>query len=145
MPAQYIRDGLLVTLKSAGQHQNKIIDRQNWGQLMQYFQAYYACLMQLAMPLGDPRLIQVISQKGIVGANEAMRQLLETYDTRNIPRLLVTELEGILNGTQNGAGNPGNRLIGVGAGGNGNNGNNGTQQNAPMDLLSQIISAGGGR
>lgn len=144
MPATYIRDGLLISLKAAGQQQNKIIDRQNWAQLSQFFQAYYQGLMQLAMGLGDPRLIQIISAKGMLAANEAFRQLLETFDIRNINRLTVTEIEAMINGTaQTSTNNPANRLVGAGAGAGGSNGNNGIGGNAGMDLLAKIVSASG--
>jgi hypothetical protein len=146
MPAEFIRDGLIIQLKAVGQQQNKIIDRQNWAQLSQFFTSYYTGLLQLAMPLGDPNLIAAISKKGLVGANEAMRQLLETFDTRNIPKFIVHEIEAILNGAaQGGPPNPAGNTNGNGNGGGGNNGSNRINPTAGMDILSQIMSGSGGR
>src|SRR5690606_26168552 len=65
MPQEYIRDGLLIQLKTAGQTQNKILDRQNWQQIAVHLQAYYQGLVSLAQPLGDPQLLRLIFTKGL--------------------------------------------------------------------------------
>lgn len=93
MPVGLIRDGLLIELKAAGQQQNKILDRQNWQQIAAMLQQYYQGLVELAMPLGDQQLIQTIFYKGMGAATEAMRQIFESFDIRNIDRMIVRELE----------------------------------------------------
>jgi hypothetical protein len=109
MPVGLIRDGILIQLKAAGQQQNKILDRQNWQQISQMLQAYYTGLIDLAMPLGDKQLIQTIFYKGMGAATEAMRQIFDSYDIRNVDRMIVRELEDKINaglatlgGTQSG-------------------------------------------
>jgi hypothetical protein len=93
MPVGHVRDGLLISLKAAGQQQNKLIDRQNWQQISVMLQQYYQGLVDLAMPLGDQQLIQTIFYKGMGAATEAMRQIFESFDIRNIDRMIVRELE----------------------------------------------------
>jgi hypothetical protein len=139
MPAELIRNGLLISLKASGQTQNKILDRQNWQQIAQFINMYYNGLMQLAMPTGDKKLIGSILYKGMGAATEAMRQIFESYDIRNIDRLIVKELDpeirnalASLNPTQPGGtgepsgdqqvpgmGNGGQALQPAGANGNG--------------------------
>jgi hypothetical protein len=93
MPVGFVRDGLLISLKAAGQQQNKLIDRQNWQQISVMLQQYYQGLVDLAMPLGDKQLLQTIFYKGMGAATEAMRQIFESFDIRNIDRMIVRELE----------------------------------------------------
>src|SRR5690606_9401038 len=131
MPQEYIRDGLLIQLKTAGQTQNKILDRQNWQQIAVHLQAYYQGLVSLAQPLGDPQLLRLIFTKGLGAATEAMRQILESFDTRNIDRMIVTELEDLLSG---GPTQPG--LVEGGVGGSPFVG-----QEPGMDQLTQAFSA----
>lgn len=142
MPSTYIRDGLLLQLKTSSQVQNKILDRQNWQQLAAFFNQYYTGLAQMAEPLGNPQLIQLIFTKGLSAATEAMRQILETYDVRNIDRLIVKELDQVI---QNGLANPNGNIISV-PGAGPNNGSNGTNRLSGMDAISALFSniSGGG-
>jgi hypothetical protein len=130
MPEAHIRDGLLIQLKMAGQQQNKILDRQNWQQIAAHLQAYYTGLIQLAMPLGDQQLVQLILTKGIGAATEAMRQVLESFDIRNIDRIVLHEIEEMMQNGPNAAG--------PGAGGN--NGSPGATPISPVDQLAQAFS-----
>src|SRR3982751_6510056 len=97
MPVGLVRDGLLISLKAAGSQQNKLLDRQNWQQMAAMLQQYYQGLAQLAMPLGDQQLLQTIFYKGMGAATEAMRQIFESFDVRNIDRMIVRELEDKVN------------------------------------------------
>lgn len=117
LPSEFIRDGLVIKLKAAGQLENKIIDRQNWTQLAPLIQQYYTALIQLAMGSGMVQLIPIITQRGLSAATEAMRQILESYDVRNIDRIIVREFEALLHGaTPNSGiiGTPNQGLIGAG-------------------------------
>jgi len=136
MPAELIRDGVLITLRSAGQQQNKILDRTNWQQIAVHLQAYYQGLIQLAMPLGDQNLLRLIFIKGLGAATEGMRQILESFDTRNIDRLIVREIEEMLT-------NAGSQQAGAqpGAGGGTPGGPQGALPPAGMDFLNQAFSA----
>lgn len=134
MPAAYIRDGLLLRMKASGQQQNKIVDRQNWQQVAAMLQQYYGNLIQIAMPMQNPQLLMLIFQRALGASTEAMRQILESFDIRNIDRIIVKELDQVQpNG--NGFGNrpqlgPGN-----------SNGVTGIDPNATMDLFTAAIQS----
>lgn len=133
MPAGDIRDGLLIQLKTTAQHQNKILERQNWIQLAPLMQQYYQSLLMLAQPLGNQQMMQTIVTKGMWAATEAMRQILEAYDVRNIDRIVVKEIEEMLNAGSTGAGTQ------SGAGG----GSEGVGANAPMDIIASLMRGSG--
>lgn len=112
LPSSYIREGLILELRTNSQVHNKVLDRQNWQQIAAFLTQYYQGLVQLAAPLGNPQMLQLIFTKGLSSATEAMRQILETYDVRNIDRLIVKELDmvlqGQIGGLLQGATQPGN-------------------------------------
>ena len=122
LPASDVRDNILVKIKAAGQQQNKLLERQNWVQLAPLLQQYYEGLIMLSQPLGNQELMSIIIRKGLLASGEALRQLLEAYDIRNIDRIVVKEIEDLLNATAGAAGTqPGT-----------NNGSSGPVQNAPV-------------
>lgn len=144
LPNSYIRDGLVLELKTSSQMHNKVLDRQNWQQIAGFLQQYYQGLIAMAQPLGQPELIGIIFTKGLSAITEAMRQILETYDVRNIDRIIVKELDmviqdpvmadklrkmGGLNATQQ---------LPPGAS---DTGNNGSSQNGGMDPLAAVLSS----
>lgn len=142
MPQELIRDGLLISLKVATQQQNKVIDRQNWTQITQFLMQYYTGTLQLAQLMGDPNLIALITQRALMGATEAARQFLETYDTRNIDRIVLVEIERMFAQQQQGGGQGG--PTGNGVNGGGNTGTPGIEQNPAVALLAQVIGNAGG-
>lgn len=93
MPTNLVTDGVLIGLRVVSQQQNKVLDRQNWEQVAARLQQYYTAQLQLAQYAGNPELMQLIIKKGLAASTEAMRQLLEHYDVRNIERLIVIESE----------------------------------------------------
>lgn len=137
MPEEYVRNGLLLQLRASGSQQNDVLDRQNWTQVAQLLQQYFVGLTQLAMPLGNPQLLQLIFTRGLGAATEAMRQILETYNIRNVDRLIVKELE-VQNGLPAG-GPPAAGAVPGAAGGTG-----GAGPLSPMDLISQAFGGLGG-
>lgn len=107
LPEGLVRDNIAIRIKAAGQQQNKLLERQNWVQLAPLLQQYYQSLLLLAQPTGNQEIIQMIIQKGLFASSEAMRQILEAYDVRNIDRIVVKELEDLLNGHQSTGTQPG--------------------------------------
>lgn len=138
-PVEHIRNGLLIQLSIAGQQQNKILDRQTWLETSQMLQQYYVGMIQLAQLLGDQQLLQYIAQKGIVAGTEAIRQALETFDHRNVDRMVLSELMDRLAGAPNnaalGGGNGSGLPVGRGAGGPA-----ATGQVPGMDQLASLVS-----
>jgi hypothetical protein len=133
MPSSYIRDGLLINLKATTQQANRLLDRQNWQQIAQFFGQYYTGMVELAMTAGNQQLAQIIVYKGMSASTEAMRQILETFDIRNVDRLVVKEIEDMVK----------NGLQSLGVGSNGNNGTAGAVQTSGMDRLNQMLSSFG--
>jgi hypothetical protein len=88
MPPDLIRNNLLLNIRAAGQQSNKILDRQNWQSVSVIYQQYITGLIQLAQAAGDKQMEQLIIQYAFAGSTEAMMQILETYDIRNIDRII---------------------------------------------------------
>lgn len=86
---QELRDFIIADVSIAGQNQNKMLDRANWTQLNQTLTQYFTALQAGAQALGDPKLLQHIAKASMLAADEAMRQILESYDWRNIDRMLA--------------------------------------------------------
>lgn len=127
-----IRQSLLFEIAAAGQQSNRILDRQNWIQIAPLLTQYYQALLMLTQ--SQPQLMQEVVTRAIIASTEAMKQILESFDVRNVDRLLVTKLEKALLNASDNAG--GNRLN---PGGNGGAGGNGSPPG--MDVLAQIITA----
>ena len=138
LPIPLIRESILFEVGPAGQQKNRVLDRQNWTQISQILNLYYTQMVQLAMSTGDPQLMQLVVSKAFTAATEAMRQILESFDTRNIDRMILTEVEQLF-GAQNG-GNRSNAVPGPG----GVNRLAGPGQAPRMDPLAQIASLLGG-
>ncbi|MBA2704696.1 MAG: hypothetical protein H0U60_12695 [Blastocatellia bacterium] len=141
MPLELVSTGLLIRIRTAGQQQNRILERQNWIQIAPLLNQYYLGLLQLAQPLGDQQLMQTILVKGLYAASEAMRQILEAYDVRNVDRIVVKELEEMMNGARPGAnGQPAQPVLGPGA----DSGPQGTGTIPSMDFLAPFLNGAGG-
>jgi hypothetical protein len=95
LPTELFRKSLLYDINPVSQINNKALDRQNWQQVAQLLQQYYTAEMQIVEMTRDPQLMQLLVQKILIGGTEAMKQLLETYDIRNIDRILPVELLNI--------------------------------------------------
>lgn len=140
-----IRDNFIIIIGVAGQQQNKILDRQNWTQVAAVLQQYYTGMLQLAEFTGNKELMYGISQKGIIAGTEAMTQILESFDIRNIDRIVLSELlkntqavapsKQLLSGAISGGGP---NTTGLDAGGDSGSQNSGSP--AGMDFISQIAS-----
>lgn len=91
-----IRESLLFEIAVSGQNGNRILDRQSWKEVSQILVQYYTGQMQLAQTLGSPQLMQIIASKAMLSINEVMKQLLSTYDVRNLDRIIIREIEGVI-------------------------------------------------
>lgn len=92
LPEEYILDGLVIELHAAGQQHNKVMDRQNWQQVAALLTQYYTNIMMIAQMGGDPNLLALAQHRALTASTEAMRQILETFDIRNINKLIISEL-----------------------------------------------------
>lgn len=135
-----LRDGILFEVSAAGQNRNRTLDRANWQQIAVILQQYFTGMAQLAAGLGNPNLVALVNKKGMLAITEALRQILESYDVRNIDRIVVSEVEEML---RNGASQPGTRQLPPPGGAGGPQGNGQTSRVA--DLLEALSQAGGNR
>lgn len=92
LPIEDIRNATCLEIVAAGQQQNKLLDRQNYTQLIQGIQVYYTQMFELAQATGNGQLIQLIGQKAPAAATELMKQMLQTFDLNKIDRILLSEL-----------------------------------------------------
>ena len=88
LPIDLIRSKIIVKFTPAGAKQNKLLDRNNWTQLAGVIQQYYGGMIQLASQ-GNPQLVPIITNKAMEAATEAFKQILESFDVRNINRLVI--------------------------------------------------------
>lgn len=92
LPADLIRDSIILEVAAAGQRDNKLVDRQNWQMVSQMITGYYTSMIQLAAGMGDQALIQAISQNGLIAGTEAMTQILQSFDIRNVDRITLESM-----------------------------------------------------
>lgn len=88
-PVADIRTQLVATISTAGIQQNKLLDRQSWMQITQTLTSYYNQIMSSPIVQQNPVLMEQLFMAALTGGNEAIKQVLETYDMRNIPRILI--------------------------------------------------------
>lgn len=91
LPIEVVRSNAVLEVTLAGQQQNKILDRQNWQQVALFTQQYYKGMLELAQLTGNQQLMALIANKGLLAGTEAFRQLLETFDIRNIDRITLEQ------------------------------------------------------
>ena len=127
-----LKSGILFDISSAGRQSNRLQDRQNWTQVAALLNQYFMIQMQLAQTMGDPQYMQMVMQTALASSTEAMRQILETFDTRNIDRLVVTIPQG--------GGSAGPQQLSGGGGSNGPQGNGGS---SGLDSILQALQGAG--
>lgn len=91
-PISLLRQSIIMNMTLIGQNQNKIQDRASWTQLAGFTQQYYSGMIQLAQATGNQQLVQQIAQYALSAGTEAFKQILETFDVRNIDRILIKKL-----------------------------------------------------
>lgn len=97
MPMPLIRDSILFEVGAAGQQENRVLDRQNWIQIAQIIIQYYTSMVQLAQMTQDQQIMQLVVAKAFTASTEAMRQILESFNVRNVDRMVLVELERMFN------------------------------------------------
>lgn len=130
LPPELIKQSLILEVTTAGEKDNNIIDRQNWMQISQIIQQYVTGMLQLAMQTGDQQAAMLIAKKGMSAGTEALKQILESFEVRNVDKIIIPEL------LQYGIG-PVSQL-------GGSQGANGTPQGGAMADPSQIAALLGG-
>jgi hypothetical protein len=107
LPIDLIKDGIVANIQVIGSQENKLVDRNNWTQLAGITQQYFTQMIQLAEMSGNKELMNLFVIKSMMAGSEVYKQLLESFDVRNIDRITLNEtLNGIYK-QATGAGNPG--------------------------------------
>ena len=84
-----IRQGLILDIGLTSQQDNKLLDRNNWQQVAQLTTQYYENMIQLAGQ--DQAQLQNILKTGRYAATEIIRQILQSFDIKNVDRIIVAE------------------------------------------------------
>lgn len=91
LPVELLRQRVIMDLKLAGQHQNKIVDRASWTQLAGMLTQYWTNMMQMAQGTQNPEMSQMFVHRAMTSATEAMKQILESFDARNIDKIIAPD------------------------------------------------------
>jgi len=110
LPGDSITSGLIMKISNASDRENRILDRQNWLQITQMLTQYYTQILLLIQQGGDQEMIKLVSSKAIIAATEAMKQILESFDIRNIDRIILEDLSKQLSQAGNPNGNQPNAV-----------------------------------
>lgn len=86
-----VRDGVILSIDVVGQNQNSLIDRASWTQISGMLTQYYGNILMLTQQLGDPKLAMMVAIKAIIAGGETMQQVFESFDLRNISKLILTQ------------------------------------------------------
>jgi len=87
-PFDLFKNWLIMEISIVGANANKLLDRQSWQQITQGAQQYFEGLAKFAEMKQDPAIMMSIADQGMLAINEIFRQYLETFDIRNINRIL---------------------------------------------------------
>lgn len=85
-----LREQITIGIGVAGQNQNKLLDRSSWTQLSGMLTQYYTNMLTLAQQSGNAGLVQLLTQKAFSAGSESMKQILESFDVRNINKIIIT-------------------------------------------------------
>ncbi len=88
VPLSLIRQQIVMSLTLVGQNENQLQERASWTQLAGQLQQYYTQMFMFAQQIGDTNMLGMLAKLIPSGATEAMQQILQTYDIRNIERIL---------------------------------------------------------
>jgi hypothetical protein len=91
MPSILVRRGAVIDLTVTDTITNRETEKIQWLQIFQTLTQYYQAVFQLSQVLGDPNLTAQLGQKALVGSDEVMRRLLETFNITDTDRFTLAE------------------------------------------------------
>lgn len=92
LPEEYIRDGLIFNFAVNSQSQNKVIDQQQAQQITLITKEYWTQMLAIAQMTGNPGLIMQVAMKAAVSGTEVFKQLLQSFDAKNVDKIILSEL-----------------------------------------------------
>lgn len=92
LPEDSIRNGIALNIRLANAQENKLLDRSTWTQLAGIKAQYWDGMIKLSQLLQDQQLTKAITLKALISATEVMKQIDESFDVRNIDRVIFSEI-----------------------------------------------------
>ena len=132
LPVSLHRSHIIAKFSVINQSQNKLLDRNNWTQLSQFFTQYYQNAVQGLLMIGKQDLAAAAILKGIDASTKAMKMILESFD---IPNPTALTLEDLLRGLIPAVPGPGGQNAG---------GNIGPGASPPIQIAPTVTTAPGG-
>jgi hypothetical protein len=112
MPSTHVSEGAIVDVTVTDSIVNKQVQQQQWLGLFQLITNHYGQSLQYAQVLAemtqDPELVLTIARRALLGSDEAMKRLLETFNIVDTDIYLLSAGEE----DQNAATGPGSALPG---------------------------------
>jgi hypothetical protein len=91
MPSVLVRRGAIIDLTVTDTITNREVEKAQWLQIFQVMTNFYQTVFQLSQVFGDPNLAAQLAQKSLVGTDEIMRRLLETYSITDTDKFTLSE------------------------------------------------------
>lgn len=140
LPIDLLKNGIIFEIGTATAQKNNLVDRQTWQQLAAMLQQYFTGMVEFAVATKNPQLYMVVVNKGMYAITEAMSQILDTFNVRNKDRILITEIQGMMNNARANAAQAG---VGSNAlfNGNGANGSTNTSTSPGMEFIQKALGS----
>jgi len=91
MPPVLVRRGAVVDLTVTDTITNREVEKTQWLQIFQVLTNYYQSVFQLSQILQSPELMAQLGQKALVGSDEVMRRLLETFNITDTDKFTLSK------------------------------------------------------
>ena len=91
MPSVLVRRGAIVDLTVTDTITNRETEKAQWLQLFQVMTGFYKETFPVAQLFGDPQIMAQLAQKALMGTDEIMRRLLETYTIMDTDKFTLSE------------------------------------------------------
>lgn len=90
MPQELVMHGAAISVKLTDSSTNRHVEQQQFMSLFQVITNYYGTVLQYAMQLGDPQTMQELGMGALRASDEALRNLLNTFEGVDVDKLLLT-------------------------------------------------------
>jgi len=90
MPSVLVRRGAVIDLTVTDTITNREVEKTQWMQLFNVLSNYYQRVFELSQALGDPNIVGQLGQRALIGSDEAMRRLLETFTITDVDKFTLS-------------------------------------------------------
>ena len=92
-PTEHVSTGATIFVTVTDSQTNKAVEQRQWMEMFTILDNHYQKSIQLAMMLaqlnGDPSMVMQIAEKALLGSDEALKRLLETFKQPGTERFLL--------------------------------------------------------